>query len=194
DRVFVYLDDILIATNIFEEYLETLETVLQRFRDAGMMLRPDKCEFLKKELLYLGNILNKDGLLPDPDNVKAVREFPAPTDVKQMRRFFGLASYYRKFMKDFAKVTLPLTQLLRKDVAYEWTAEREAAFQKVQSLLCSAPILHHTEPDKPFFIEVDGSRHGLGAVLNQKDEKGKLYPISYASVGLNPAESRYSAT
>ncbi|MCP4065913.1 MAG: hypothetical protein GY740_22080, partial [Gammaproteobacteria bacterium] len=65
---------------------------------------------------------------------------------------------------------------------------------KVKTLLCSAPVLHHTEPDKPFFIEVDGSRHGLGAVLNQKDEKGKLYPISYASVGLNPAESRYSAT
>ncbi|MCP4060038.1 MAG: RNA-directed DNA polymerase, partial [Pseudoalteromonas sp.] len=143
DRVFVYLDDILIATDTFEQYLETLETVFQRFQEAGLMLRPEKCEFLKKELLYLGNILNKDGLLPDPDNVKAVREFPEPVNVHQMRRFFGLASYYRKFVPKFAAITRCLTQLLRKDVKYEWTETHQKAFDEIKKRLCSAPVLHH---------------------------------------------------
>ncbi|MCP4055480.1 MAG: hypothetical protein GY739_21060, partial [Mesoflavibacter sp.] len=194
DRVFVYLDDILIATNTFEEYLETLEAVLQRFQEAGMMLRPDKCEFLKKELLYLGNILNKDGLLPDPGNVQAVREFPVPVNVHQMRRFIGLASYYRKFVPNFASIIRPMTQLLRKDVKYEWTDIHQKAFTRIRELLCTAPVLHHADPDKPYYIEVDGSRYGLGATLNQKDDEGKLFPIAYASQGLNVAESKYGAT
>ena len=194
ESYFVYIDDILVASETFEEHLLHLRQVFDRLRNANLRLKPSKCLFLRDEVPYLGYVISKDGIRPDPARTNQVKHFPTPKDVTQVRQFIGLASYYRRFIPGFAKVASPLHALTRKGVTFAWSPECEAAFNQLKSLLITAPVLAYPQfgPDKSFVLETDASGCGLGAVLSQEQSDGKLHPIAYASRSLHHHEQHYA--
>ena len=143
---------------------------------------------------YLGHLVTPQGLKPKEGLVKAVTQFPRPTDVSSVQRFLGLASYYRRFIKNFAKIAEPLRELTQKNVAFHWTESREAAMTTLKEKLTTAPVLAFPSFDRPFTVETDASISGVGAVLIQYQEDQKLHPVAYASRSLSAAERNYSIT
>ncbi len=149
-----------------------------------------KCVFLREEVQYLGHTISKQGIGPDPSKVDKVQSFPVLTDVHKLRQFLGLASYYRRFIKNFASVCSPLNALTKKGISFQWTVQCQQALDWLKTLLCSAPVLLYPKfgPGHAFVLETDGSLAGLGAVLSQADEKGVLHPVAYASRALHKHE------
>lgn len=190
---FCYLDDVVIVTQDFEEHLKVLGEVLKRLHENGITLSWDKCQFCRSELRYLGHVVNENGLSVDPDKVRAILDFPQPKTVKQVRRFNGLASWYRRFIPNFAGIMAPITKLLRKTKQFKWEEEQESAFREIQTLLISAPLLACPDFSKPFTLQTDASNSGLGAILAQKFDDGDR-PIAYASRALTKHEKKYFAS
>ena len=193
---FVYLDDILVCSRSFQEHLQHLNLVIERLRRAGLTLKPQKCYFLQKEVHYLGHLISHEGIAPDPAKTEKVREFPIPTDVTKVRQFVGLASYHRRFVPGFARIATPLHALTKKEVAFHWTEECQAAFDRLKELLITSPVLAYPQfgPGKEFVLETDASLEGLVAVLSQWQTDGHLHPIAYASRCLQPHERNYAIT
>ena len=193
---FVYVDDILVCSKTFEEHIEHLRLVLERLLKANLKLNLKKCSFLRKFVRYLGFIISREGLAPDPSKTDKVQGYPVPTDVTKLRQFLGLASYYRRFIAGFAKVAKPLHALTKKGVHYYWTEECQQSFDQLKKLLCSAPVLAYPQfgPGHQFILETDASLAGLGAVLSQRDKKGLLHPVAYASRALHKHELNYPIT
>ena len=192
--VAAYLDDILVFSKTLPEHLDHLKTVISRLRSVDLKLKPSKCKFVCKEVEYLGHVITSSGLRPNARLTEAVRNFPRPENVGAVRRFLGLASYYRRFIQDFAKIACPLHGLTVKDAPFDWTPEREVAFTTLKAKLITSPVLAYPSFDKDFTLETDASIQGLGAVLSQKQEDSRLHPIAYASRALNPAEKNYCIT
>lgn len=192
-HAFVYLDDIIIATPDIDTHLGVLEKVLERLTRAGLTVNREKCEFLKPELRYLGYIVDSGGLRVDPEKVRAILDIPVPDTPKAVRRFVGLASWYRRFIPNFAGCVSPLTQLTGKRRPFVWNGEAEKAFQDIKQCLVEAPILTCPDFQRPFIIQTDASAVGLGAVLSQEFPEGEK-AIAYASRALNSCERKYSAT
>ena len=198
--VFVYLDDILIVSKSMEEHLKHVEQVLQRLKEVGLKLKPQKCAFAQTKIDYLGHTLSPEGVQPNDAKVRAVKEFPRPSSSTEVRRFLGMVNFYRRHVPDLASVARPFTALTRKDkdtgtiVKFDWDDQCEAAFQKVKEMLVSAPLLHPPDLSKPFFLWTDASGKGFGALLEQEGEDNKRYPIAYASRQTNQAEAKYAPT
>ena len=191
--VTVYIDDVLIYSKSLREHLRHLELVLQRIAKVGLKLKPTKCKFICQEVEYLGHLITPRGLQTNERIVNAVKEFPCPRDVTELKRFLGLSSYYRRFVRGYACIARPLHALTRKDVPFNWSSECEAVFRDLKSRLSTAPILAYPLFDRPYTLETDASGRGIGAVLSQKqDEDGKLHPVAFASRSLNAAERNYS--
>ncbi|MCP4489168.1 MAG: hypothetical protein GY820_17925, partial [Gammaproteobacteria bacterium] len=124
-----------------------------------------------------------------------MKDYPAPRTVTKLRRFIGMASYYRKFVPGFSVIACPLRKLTEKGIAYEWTTECKEAFETLKCKLTEPPVLHYPDTSKgTYYLETDGSSRGLGTVLAQKDESGKLCPIAYASSGLSKSQQSYGVT
>ena len=157
-------------------------------------MKKKKYYFFKKELAFLGHVISERGIHPDPDKIAAVNNQPAPSNLRELRQFLGLASYYRKFVEGFAKIAAPLNQLMKKETSYEWKSQHQEAFEYLKKRLVTTPILVHPDFNKPFTVMTDASALGLGAVLSQKDDNGKEVVIRYASRRTNDAERSYSAT
>lgn len=189
----VYLDDIIIYSNSIQEHIEKLRKVFDRLRQTNFKVTLDKCEFLRKEVLYLGHKITENGLEPNDDKIKAVLNFPLPRTSTEIKSFLGLVGYYRKFIKDFSKLTQPLTQCLKKKNKLEITPTYVESFEKCKELLVNAPILQFPDFSRPFILTTDASNYALGAVLSQ-GAVGNDKPIAYASRTLNDAETRYSTT
>lgn len=188
--LFVYLDDIVLYANSIEEHDKKFKELVTRLEDANLKLQIDKCEFLKRKVAYLGHVLSEKGLEPDPKKIEAVRMFPIPKTQKNVRQFLGLAGYYRRFIKDFAKIAKPLTALLQKDNAFYWNDETQQAFNALKDLLCEAPLLQFPDFSKPYNITTDASGYAVGGVLSQ-GEIGKDRPIAYTSRVLRGPELNY---
>ena len=148
--------------------------------EAGLTLNPSKCNFCLSEVKYLGFKVNKDGLLVDDDKIKPILEYPRPKNLKQLRRFIGATSWYRKFIKDYVQISEPLTRLTRKGVSFSWKDQQEEAFQTLRTALTTAPILAYPDFKLPFVIQTDASQTGLGAVVTQT-QNGQERVIAYAS-------------
>jgi hypothetical protein len=193
---FVYIDNILVCSRTFEEHTTHLREVFERLRRANLKLKLAKCSFLCKSVQYLGHIISREGILPDSTKTSKVRDFPVPTDVTKLRQFLGLASYYRCFIPNFAKVSGPLHSLTKKGVPFEWTVACQEAMEQLKCLLCSTPVLAYPQfgPGQQFTLETDASLAGLGALLSQRDEKGHLHPVAYASRTLHKHEMNYAIT
>lgn len=129
DFAVVYLDDIIIISRTFDEHLAHLKIVFQRLQEANLRLNPDKCEFCRTELKYLGHVICRDGIQTDPEKIRAVQEYSTPTTSKEVRRFVGFASWYRRFVPDFSKIVIPLTLLTKKNVKFHWGEQQNNAFQ-----------------------------------------------------------------
>ena len=192
--VVVYIDDVTIYSNTFEEYLEHLRKTFDKIRAADLKIQAGKCNFGKTSLLFLGYIIGKDGIRPDPSKVEKVKDFSISDNITTLRGFVGLASYYRRFVKDFAKIAAPLHKLFRKNQVYEWTTKCQVAFETLKQHLISAPILTYPDFDKLFILFTDASGLGLGAVLAQIGKDEKEHVVAYASRRVTPTESNYSAT
>jgi hypothetical protein len=164
--VAVYLDDVIIFTKgPFEQHLDELQQVFNKLRKANLMIKIQKCYFCSPNLKFLGHVVGRDGIRPDPEKIEKVENFPVPKSVTQLRSALGLFTYYRKFVKDFSKIARPLFELLKKDTYYIWTEKQQTAFDRLKLALISAPILTYPDFEKPFIIYTDASKIGLRAVL-----------------------------
>ena len=192
--ILVYLDDINIHSQTFEEHLEHLQKVFEKLHKVGLKLNPEKCNLFWNKLPFLGYIITAEGISSDPSTVERVKNFFQPRTVKQLKSFLELAGYYRKFIKGFSQIASPLFKLLRNNITFVWTQEQEKAFQELKHKLTSAPILIYPDFTRKFYLYTDASDNGLGAVLAQHDADGKERVIAYASVTLKPSEKNYSTT
>ena len=190
-KCMVYLDDILVVGRTFQEHLDNLREVMKRLRYAGLRLKPKKCYFAQSQVVYLGFVISNTGLSADTKKVEAVSGFPVPKDVKQLRSFLGLASYYRRFILGFSKIANPLFALTKKDVPYVWKDDCQQAFDELKDRLTKAPVLVYPDFSERFILETDASGVGLGAVLSQKQASGNVAPIAYASRTLQSHEKNY---
>ncbi|XP_028110422.1 uncharacterized protein LOC114308926 [Camellia sinensis] len=159
---------------------------LQTLREKQLYEKFKKYEFWLDEIVFLGHIINKDGIFVDPHKIKAIINWPTPTNVPEVHNFMGLVGYYQRFVRDFSKIVVPLTQLTRKREPFEWMDQRESVFQELKTRLTIAPILTIPSGTEGFVIFSDASYMGLGCVLMQN---GKV--IAYASRQLRPHEKNY---
>ncbi|KAI9549855.1 pol polyprotein [Daphnia sinensis] len=189
----VYLDDIVVFSDSFQQHLTRLEDVLQRLSKANLKLKPSKCTFAATRLKSLGYVVCGVGLSPDPSKIDAVINFPVPTSLKDLLSFIGLCSYYRRFIKDFAVIAKPLTNLSRKGKPFVWTSEQQNSFQTLKTALTSSSVLGHPNYELPMEIHCDACDYGIGAVLIQHQD-GKERVLAYASRLLSSAERNYSIT
>ena len=200
DFVFVYLDDILIASKTLQEHLIHLQKVAQRLRESGLRLKPSKCMFATNQIEYLGHTLTTKGVKPNESNIQAVAEFPQPKTIKEVRSFLGMANFYRRHIPSMATMARPLTDLTRHDkatgkpVPFIWSEECQRAFEEIKKLLISAPLLHPPDWEKQFYLWTDASLTGFGCVLEQEDADGKRVPVAYASRTTSDAEKKYGIT
>lgn len=190
-RVAVYLDDILIYSSTHEEHRDTTHEVLQRLQTHDLYLRPEKCEFDRDEIEYLGLIIKQGEVSMDPVKVKAVTDWPTPRNLRELRGFLGFANFYRRFIKDFAKLARPLNNLTKKDTPWTWNGSQRQAFQALKDTFSRKPILAVWEPGRPTRLEVDASGYATGGVLLQKLEDDLWHPIAFRSQSMVEAERNY---
>jgi len=192
--VAVYLDDIIIYSRTFEQHIDHLKLVFEALRTATLKIKLKKGFFCFPNIAFLGHIVGRNGISPDPAKVEKIMNFPEPTNLKELRGALGLFSYYRKFVKDFSRIAKPLLMLLKKDTPFEWNTKQQNAFDYLKKKLMEAPILQYPDFSKPFLIYTDASGTGLGAVLSQLNDEEKECVIAYASRSLNKAECNYGIT
>ena len=198
----VYLDDIIIFSDTKEEHLKRLEAVFQKLCAAGLKLKPSKCFFFKEEIEYLGHVVSGKGISTNPKKIKAVSKWPTPRTVYDVRSFLGFVGYYRRFIKNFSKITKPIREVITglenqskraaKKTYIEWSDAADTAFEQLKAMCVSTPILAYPNYQLPFTLHTDSSTDGLGAVLYQKQD-GKMRVIAYASRSVSKAEANYPA-
>lgn len=214
-EVLVFIDDLIIFSDTLEEHEARLLKVLQRLKEYGLKLSPEKCKFFQNSVKYLGHIVSQHGVETDPDKIEALKSWPTPRNLKELRSFLGFSGYYRRFVQDYSKIVKPLNDLtagyppLRKShikgkekgINYfhpkepfgeRWTAACQQAFDGIIGKLTSAPVLGFANPKLPYVLHTDASTTGLGAALYQEQE-GRLRVIAFASRGLTKSEARYPA-
>jgi hypothetical protein len=153
----VYLDDILIFSSDMQEHIRRLDLVFKRIRDADFKLNLSKCTFAAPEVIYLGHRVSIDGISPDETKAAAIRNYPTPRTLTEVRAFLGLAGYYRAFIQDFAAISRPLTLLTHKDVPFKWGPAQHEAFNTLKERLSSETVLAHPKFELPFILSCDAS-------------------------------------
>lgn len=195
-KVFAYLDDIIIVSNTFDEHVALLLRVLEKLRSANLTINLDKCQFFRSQLRYLGYIVDAKGLRTDPEKVEAILNYPTPTNSKEVKRFLGTASWYRRFIPQFSTVAGPLNKLTsskKNAPAFVWSSEADKAFLELKSRLVQAPVLACPNFSHPFEVHTDASNFGIGAMLVQTID-GVEHPVAFMSRSLGKSERNYSTT
>lgn len=195
-KIFAYLDDIVLCHSDFDEHLSALRWVKNQLQGAGLTINTDKCDFARPSLKYLGYIVDKEGLRTDPDKINSILNYPRPETFTDLKRFIGLASWYRRFVENFAMVAAPLHELTKggkKGKRITWNNEAEMAFINLKTALTSTPVLTVPNFSYEFHVQCDASNRGTGAVLFQVIN-GIEKPIAYTSRKLSERESKYSAS
>jgi hypothetical protein len=189
----VFMDDFSVYDKTFADCLENLEKVLTRCGEVDLVLNWRKFHFMVKQEIVLGHMISERVIEVDKAKVEAVEKLPPPMDIKSLRSFLGHAGFYRRFIKDFSKITKPLTNLLQKDVQFNFNDKCLAAFRTLKRSLITTPIIQPPDWSQPFEIMCDASDYAIGAVLGQRKE-GKVHAIYYASKTLNGARLNYATT
>ena len=180
----IYLDDVIIFSKNFDDHLRRMEEAFGRLREAGLKLKPQKCRFLQKEVTCIfGHVVSENGVSTDPSKVSKILDWPIPRNVSELRSFLGLASYYRRFIKDFAKIAVPLHRLTEKNKPFVWSESCLEAFNELKRELTNIE----------FILDTDASDYGIGGVLSQVEGNIERV-IGYASRSLTKPERRYSTT
>lgn len=190
--VLVFLDDIIIFSSSLEEHEKHLRAVLDRLRKEKLYAKKSKCALLQQEVEFLGHYVGVNGLRIMEDKLQAVTDWPTPRNVRDVRAFLGLAGFYRRFIRDFSRIALPLTALTRTVTGsgFAWGAQQQSAFVELKQALQSAPILILPNPELPYVMHTDASGFAIGGVLQQDQGKG-LQPIAFLSKKMSEAETRY---
>ncbi|GKA19900.1 reverse transcriptase domain-containing protein [Tanacetum coccineum] len=189
----VFMDDFSVFGNSFENCLSRVDKMLQRCEDTNLCLNWEKSHFMVKEGIVLGHKISKKGIEVDKAKIDVIAKLPHPTTIKGVRSFLGHAGFYRRFIKDFSKISRPMTHLLEKNTPFIFSDDCIQAFQTLKKKLTEAPILIAPDWDLPFELMCDASDFAIGAVLGQRHEK-HFRPIHYASKTMNEAESHYTTT
>ena len=184
--VVVYFDDILVYSKSLDEHVEHLHSVFRVLKENKLYANLKKCSFCMESIVFLGFVVSSKGISVDEEKVKANRDWPRPKNASEVRSFHGLASFYRRFVKDFSSIATPLNELVKKNVVFKWDDVHEKAFNTLKEKLTNAPLLCLPNFDKAFEVECDASGVGIGAVLMQ-DSK----PIAYFSEKLSGAALNY---
>jgi len=210
DFAVCYLDDILIYSTNEKEHEDHVRKVLQRLREFGLYCKAEKCQFGVSEVGFLGFIINSDGIGMESDRISTIEDWPTPKSIRDVQVLLGFTNFYRRFIRKYAKITLPLTELLKRTevtletrpksalkaqrkptTKWEWTREAELAFQKLKKAFTGAPILQHFDPAKPTILQPDASGFAIAGILNQYDSFGILRPVNFHSRKCTPAEQNY---
>lgn len=192
--VYAYLDDLLIASSSAEEHLQHLRQLFQRLDDYGLVINPTKCQFGTSSLEFLGHLVDSTGISPLTEKVQAIQDFPPPQSLTKLRKFLGLANFYRRFIPNCGTIMQPLTDLLSskvKNKPIQLTESQLTAFENIKSSLASATLLLHPVPNASLCLMVDASDFAVGGVLQQW-VNGQWRPLSFFSKRLQNAETRYS--
>jgi hypothetical protein len=189
----LFMDDFSIYGKTFMDCLANLDKVLRMCAKVDLVLNWEKCHFMVKQGIVLGHVISERDIEVDKAKVDTVEQLPPPTDVKSLRSFLGHAGFYRRFIKDFSKITKPLTHLLQKDMAFDFDEKCLAAFRTLKSALVSAPIIKPPNWSQPFEIMCDASDYAVGAVLGQRKE-GRVHAVYYTSKTLNEGQLNYATT
>ena len=184
----VYIDDIIVVGSSFDQHLSNLQQVLERLKQAGLKIHPTKCQFLQRDVAFLGHIISPNGIAPDPAKTCKVEQWPIPSSRVEVQQFLGLADYYQRFVENFAPHARPLHQLTEKISTFKWTVECQAAFDHLKKCLTTAPTLNWSQP---FTIDTDASDTGIGAVLSQVDNEGVEHVFVYACRVLTKSKRNY---
>ena len=184
--VVVFIDDILVYSTEQSEHEHHLRVVLETLRKEQLYAKLSKCEFWLNSISFLGHVISDNGVAVDPQKIKAVSEWPRPTNVTEVRSFLGLAGYYRRFVEDFSRIAQPLTNLMKKTVRFQWNDKCERAFEELKKRLTTAPVLTLPVDGVEFEVYSDASKEGLGCVLMQQRKV-----IAYASRQLKNHEKNY---
>jgi hypothetical protein len=190
-EVAVYMDDILIYTAELLHHRKIVRKVLKRLKHYNLYLKPEKCDFEKEEIEYLGMIIKPGEVRMDPRKITVVRDWPTPMILKEVRTFIGFANFYRRFIQDFATLARPLHNLTKKDVPWQWHPEQQQAFDALKQKFCEEPILKVYDPELPTHVEVDASGFATGGILSQKGEDGLWHPVAYCSNSMSKEECNY---
>ncbi|XP_033318430.1 uncharacterized protein K02A2.6-like [Bombus bifarius] len=192
--VIVYMDDIIILAKNLEEAWGRLQMVIELAEQYGLIINWGKCRFLQQEIEYLGYIVSKDTIRPSTHKTRAVANFPKPTSVKKVQSFLGLTGYFRKFIRGYAKIAKPLTDLLKKEVKFQFGDREVEAFGILKTALVNEPVLKLYRMGAETELHTDASAEGYGAILMQLDlDDGKFHPVYFASGKTTPAEAKYTS-
>ena len=176
--VVVYLDDILIFSQSWEEHLHHIRQVLQTLRQHKLCANLEKCTFGMTEVQYLGYIIDEQGVHVDPAKVQVIWDWPSPTTLTELRSFLGLANFYRRFVFGFSHISWPLSQVTNSGAKekFFWSESQQKAFRELKDRLCTTPVLALPDLQQPFEVETDASDYAIGAVLTQHG-----HPVAYHS-------------
>lgn len=187
-----YLDDVIVGGKNAEEHQRNLHAVLQRIEEYGFTIRPEKCSFGKFQIGYLGFLLDRHGIRPDPIKIASIKNMPPPKDITGVRSFLGAINYYGKFVPNMRTLRYPLDELLKNSISFNWTPECQQAFDTFKEILSSELLLTHYDPKQEIIVSADASSVGVGATISHKFPDGKIKVVQHASRALTPAEERYS--
>ncbi len=188
----VYIDDIVIFSKTEEEHEGHVHDIMGRLRAAGLVLKQSKCRFRERILPLLGYMISGEGIAADPEKTRVIHDLIPPKNVPELRRFLGMAGYYRQLIQGYANITTPLTHLTKRAVPWVWTVDCQTAFNELKEALVSSTVMAHPQVDKPYMLYTDASDRAVGAILVQEDEQGLERPIQYISRALKGAELRWS--
>lgn len=195
DCEYIYLDDIIVVSYTFEEHMKALNRVFDKLKSAGLTINITKCNFCRPSLKYLGHIVDSKGLRTDPEKVECVANYQHPKKIKELRRFLGMASWYRRFVKNFAEIAAPLHELTKgKTRTLKWNDRATRAFERLKCELIKAPVLAIPDFSRTFSVQCDASNFAISSVLVQKDDENNERPIAYVSRKLRGAELNYTTT
>ncbi|GBG59559.1 hypothetical protein CBR_g49819 [Chara braunii] len=190
--VVVYLDDILVFSRTLQEHQGHLRQVLEKLREDNFKINAKKCEWAKTQVLYLGHVLDEDGIKPEDSKIAAIRDWPTLRTLTELRSFLGLANYYRKFVRNFSTIVAPLRRLLKKEAIWQWYKDCTSALKKLKRALIEYLVLKVADPSLSFVVTTDASQYGIGAVLQQDDDNG-YRPVEFMSARM-PSEKVATST
>lgn len=191
--VFIYLDDVVVATESLEEHFRLLREVAERLKKANLTISVEKSRFCRNQVRYLGYLLTENGLAIDSSKLEPILNYSRPKCIRDVRRLMGLMGFYQKFIKNYSHVTAPITDLLKKEKKFKWTEAAESALEELKSVLTSSPVLANPIYNRPFIIETDASELAVGAALLQDFPDGRRI-IAYYSKKLSSTQRKYAAT
>lgn len=191
--ILIYLDDLTMFSKHREDHFDHLELVLQKYLEFGISLNPKKCIFGVPQGKLLGHIVSKEGVSIDPDQVKAIKDFPLPVNKKGVQSFLGKVNFVSRFISNFAGIIRPITLMLKKDIHFKWTTKAKKAFHEIKNAICLAPVLSNPDMSKDFIMYVFFGHHSIAMVLTQKDaQKEGEHLIAFHSKTLNNYEAQYN--